>query len=173
MTGRGIVKQKNPPEARLAGSRYSSAHASPGFLYWKVFHMWQREMSAALGPLGLTQTQYSVMATLSNLSGMRSLIRQQELADQLGMDKVMVSEVARRLESKGWLTRQAHPTDSRALCLQVSPSGAAVLGRAIPKVEALDEGFFGAAGSPEQDCLISILSRLMSQAAAFKRFPDG
>jgi hypothetical protein len=36
---------------------------SPGFLLWRLTLRWQREIAAALDPLGLTHVQFVLLAT--------------------------------------------------------------------------------------------------------------
>jgi DNA-binding MarR family transcriptional regulator len=55
---------------------------------------------------------------------------------------MMVSKVLRTLEDKGFISRQEHPTDTRAKIITLTDSGAAVLQEALKVVEEADIAFF-------------------------------
>jgi DNA-binding MarR family transcriptional regulator len=55
---------------------------------------------------------------------------------------MMTSQVLRTLETRGLVSRTAHPTDSRARQLAVTAAGSALAGRAIAAVEDADRSFF-------------------------------
>jgi DNA-binding MarR family transcriptional regulator len=45
------------------------------------------------------------------------------LAEGLGRDRTTTSRLIESLERKGWVERKVHPTDRRAVCVVVTPSG--------------------------------------------------
>ena len=59
---------------------------------------------------------------------------------------MMASQVLRRLEAKGLVSRGADPSDSRAMIVALTGDGRARLTAALPDVEAADEVFFSALG---------------------------
>lgn len=130
------------PQKKLAHSIYETDHASPGLLFWRAFFNWQRLIRAALEPHNLTQGQYAVLAALYFIGSDESVVTQQNIADQLAMDKMMVSDVVKSLLKKGLLNRKSHPEDARAKALSITPQGKAVLRKSVPIVEAVDEKFF-------------------------------
>ena len=128
---------------KLDGSIYESAEASPGFLFWKAYNAWTRLIRLELETVDLTQVQYSILATVNYLGSTEENISQQDIANTLSMDKMMVSDVAKTLEKKKLLSRRPHPSDGRAVCLHLSPEARQKLKQAVPLVEAADEEFFG------------------------------
>ena len=92
---------------KLENSKYKEAKASPGFLFWKTFNSWQRLIRESLEPLGLTQVQYSILAATSYLESAEH-VTQQNVSDQLSMDKMIVSDVVKTLEKRNFLTRKPH-----------------------------------------------------------------
>ena len=111
---------------------------SPGFLLWHVTLRWQRDVSAALSPLGLTHVQFVLLASAWWLNTHGDEPSQAALAAQAGTDVKMASQVIRALERKGLITRDVDPADSRARRLVVTPAGADLAPRAIEAVEAVD-----------------------------------
>jgi DNA-binding MarR family transcriptional regulator len=155
--------RKNSPS--LEGSAYQNAQASPGFLFWKAFNIWNKLIRAEIENLGLTQAQYSILATISYLSSANSNISQQDIANHLSMDKMMVSDVTKTLEKKLFLKRQRHPTDGRAFCLHLTPQARKILATAIPAVESVDRLFFEQLQAPQLKLFSAALSALIDSAA--------
>ncbi len=145
---------------RLENSIYSQAEASPGLLFWRAFHRWQKLVRAELEKLELTQAQYSILAAVSYLRSEDKLVSQQQVAEQLSMDKMMVSDVVKTLRGKKLLGRKAHPEDGRAYTLHLTPEANRLLQKAVPAVESTDEAFFQKISSEERRRLIEILKSL-------------
>ena len=129
----------------------------PGFLLWRVTLRWQRDIAAALGPLGLTHVQFVLLACTYWLNEQGLDPNQATVAEQAGTDVKMTSQVIRTLEAKGLLTREVDPADSRARRLRVTPEGAELAPRAMAAVEQADAAFFEPVATKE---VISMLSRL-------------
>ena len=100
----GDADFKGQRNRKLENSKYKEAKASPGFLFWKRFNSWQRLIRERLEPLGLTQVQYAILAATSYLESAEH-VTQQNVSDQLSMDKMMVSDLVKTLEKRNLLTR--------------------------------------------------------------------
>jgi len=111
---------------------------SPGFLLWHVTLRWQREVAAALKPLGLTHVQFVLLASTWWLNTHAQHPTQAALAAHAGIDVKMTSQVIRVLEQKGLVTREVDAVDTRARRLVVTEAGTALAPRAIKAVEAVD-----------------------------------
>ena len=129
-------------------SDYDSAAESPGFLLWQVTNLWQRQMRAVLKDVDLTHVQFVLLASLAWLCrDDRAVVSQSALALHARIDVMMTSQVLRTLEQKGFIARVAHPHDTRANALSVTPQGTQLAQRAIQLVEAADRRFFGPLGA--------------------------
>ncbi|SED21828.1 MarR family winged helix-turn-helix transcriptional regulator [Streptomyces sp. TLI_105] len=115
---------------------------SPGFLLWHATLRWQRDIAAALAPLGLTHVQFVLLACAWWLNTQGEHPNQLALARQAGTDVKMTSQVLRTLEGKGLVEREVDPADTRAKRLRVTDAGAALAPRAIEAVERVDAEFF-------------------------------
>ncbi|MDH6543615.1 MarR family winged helix-turn-helix transcriptional regulator [Streptomyces lavendulae] len=115
---------------------------SPGFLLWHATLRWQRDIAAALAPIGLTHVQFVLLACAWWLNGQGEHPNQLALARQAGTDVKMTSQVLRALEQKGLVEREVDPADTRAKRLRVTEAGAELAPRAIAAVEAADAEFF-------------------------------
>jgi DNA-binding MarR family transcriptional regulator len=130
------------------GTRFAGGPGeSPGFLLWRVTAAWQRAITAALVPLGLTHVQFVLLACAWWLGHDGDLPNQAQVAAQAGADVKMASEVFARLEAKGLVTRETDPRDSRAKSVAVTADGVALAKRAVRVVEDADARFFGALDS--------------------------
>ena len=110
-----------------------------GYLLWRVTMKWRTEVDRALGPLGLTHAQYTLLASLYRLSRANTVPSQRELADFTGLDPIYVSKLVRALEGSGLVDRTQHPADSRAMQLRLTAEGVDVARAAIDLVHALQQ----------------------------------
>jgi DNA-binding MarR family transcriptional regulator len=96
---------------------------STGFLVWHLSLRWQVQLSRALAPLGITHTDYAVLASLHGLARAGIRPSQRELADVSGLEPMYVSKRARALEAAGLVERRPHPADPRANELSLTDRG--------------------------------------------------
>jgi hypothetical protein len=74
---------------------------STGFLVWHLSMRWRMAMNRALSPLGLTSSQYGVLASLYAFSDGGARPRQRELADFAGLEPMHVSKLIRAFGASG------------------------------------------------------------------------
>ena len=136
-------------------------HESPGLLLWRSTLAWQRRISAALVPYGLTHAQFVILAStwwLSAVSGESP--SQRRIADHAGTDAMMTSQLVRKLEQRGYLRRSRDAADARAFVVMVTDEGAALAAEAVAVVERIDQEFFAGA-EPAQ--LLPVLRHLANR----------
>ena len=131
---------------------------SPGFLLWHVTLRWQREIAAALTPLGLTHVQFVLLAATWWLNSHGEDPNQLSVARQAGTDVKMTSEVLRRLEAKGLIVRTVDAADTRARRIQVTERGGELALAVVAAVEGVDAAFFQA--TPDSAALLAMLRPL-------------
>lgn len=124
-------------------TEFQEPNDNPGFLLWRVTNAWQREIRSALEPLNLTHVQFVLLASLAWLGERGQNISQVQLARHSSTDVMMVSDVLRALEGKGFIQRGPHPSDARAKVLHMTPEGLALINQAVVRVEAVDKAYFG------------------------------
>ncbi|MCX4736245.1 MarR family winged helix-turn-helix transcriptional regulator [Streptomyces sp. NBC_01363] len=117
----------------------ASEGPTPGFLVWRLSMKWRVAVDRAVGPLGLTHAQYSLLGSLLGMqqSGLRP--SQRRLADHTGLEPLYVSKLARALESAGLVERTTDPDDTRAVQLSLTEEGRTVALRAVDVVRELLE----------------------------------
>lgn len=113
--------------------------ASTGYLLWHLSLRWRVALDRALAPLGLTSSQYGVLASLYGLSRTSSRPSQRELANFSGLEPMHVSKLIRALERAGLVERVANPDDTRAVQLNVTARGVEVVTTARMTVIELED----------------------------------
>lgn len=81
-------------------SVHKTADDSPGFLLWRVYFVWKRNIEAALAPYDLTHVQFVLLAAIGYLAKDGSVVSQRDLAQFTACDVTMTSQVVRGLEKK-------------------------------------------------------------------------
>lgn len=120
----------------------SSAWDKLGFLLWHATLEWQRQVSQALKPLGLTHAQFVLLAGTCWLDERVGSPSQRELADHAGTDAMMTSQLVRTLEREGLLERFGDDHDARVKRLRATAEGARLAREAVAIVEAVDRAAF-------------------------------
>jgi MarR family transcriptional regulator, transcriptional regulator for hemolysin len=90
-----------------------------GFLMHDVSRLRRTVFDEVMRPLGVTRSQWWVLANLSRNDGMF----QSELANLLDMGKVGLGGLVDRLEASGLAQRRAHKSDRRINNVFLSPKG--------------------------------------------------
>ncbi|RXG99404.1 MULTISPECIES: MarR family transcriptional regulator [Bradyrhizobium] len=80
-----------------------------GYLIHDVSRLRRMMFDRALAPLGITRSQWWVLAFISRKDG----LPQVQLANELDVGKVAVGALIDRLETSGFVIRQADPVDRR------------------------------------------------------------
>ena len=129
---------------------------STGFWLHQAALAWRAELDARLRPLGLTPTQFLLLASTGWLEHLGEQPTQQDVAHQAGADRMMTSKVVRALEERGLLRRDVDSSDARVLRLALTPTGRELTRAATGIARDVDSGFFG----PEPAALRASLRRL-------------
>ncbi len=137
---------------------FSEPEENTGYLLWQVSMGWQLRMNQQLKTVGLTITQFSLLASLHWLTRQGELITQQQVANYAHTDKMMTSKVLQTLERKKLIIRASHSEDNRARQLMLTDEGYALLSQANQIVEQVDVSFFGPVRADK-----TIFDRLMQQ----------
>lgn len=124
--------------------RHERADDSPGFLLWKVTALWQTRIATTLEPLGLTQTQYAILASLRWFEECGEQPTQRHLVEHARLDKMTLSKAIRKLEGAGLVSRHACPHDARATEVRFTARGRRTVEKAVVSVEEADAQFFAA-----------------------------
>lgn len=130
---------------------FVKAEESSGFLLWQVTTLWQRGIKKALEKHKLTHAQFVLLASLLWLSKQKGNVTQIDLSNHSKVDPMTTSTVLRTLQTKGFLGRQEHASDTRAKVVMLTPAGIATVKQAVKTVEQFDKDFFSILGSKQND----------------------
>jgi DNA-binding MarR family transcriptional regulator len=143
--------------------KFDDANDSAGFLLWKMTALWQQELNQRLALYELTQTQYAILASLRWLQMTKAgSITQTALVEHSKVDKMTLSKAIRKLEAKEVVYRFSSAVDHRAVCVDFTDSGNALIEQAIVTVENADEVFFSGLSTDD----LSRFKHLMIQVIA-------
>lgn len=107
-----------------------------GFLVHDVARLRRTVVDKALKPLGVTRSQWWVLANLSRYSDEGMM--QTELANAMDIGKVALGGMLDRLEVNGYIERRPDPADRRAKRLTLTPAGASLLAAVEHRAAALN-----------------------------------
>jgi DNA-binding MarR family transcriptional regulator len=104
---------------------------------------WQRTINAALKPVGLTHSQFLVLAALDHVQrAAGDAVNQHMIALDAGLDDATTSAILRALDSRGLIDRGPTDGDARAWRVIVSSTGHSTLRKAVPLVDAAARRFY-------------------------------
>lgn len=129
-----------------------------GFLIHDVSRLRRTVVDKALGPLGITRSQWWVLANLSRDEGTGMM--QTELARLLDIGKVALGGLLDRLECNGYIVRRPDPVDRRAKRVELAPAGAKLLASIQDQAAALNREMMAGISADEIAAMEDILSRM-------------
>lgn len=118
-----------------------------GFLIHDVSRLRRIVVDRALKPLGITRSQWWVLAFLSRHDGMT----QTSLASDLDLTKVAIGGLLDRMEASGYVERRADPNDGRARRVHLTKAGIALVSTIRENVEAVEVGILAKIPETELD----------------------
>lgn len=107
-----------------------------GFLLHDVSRLRRNVVDRALKPLGVTRSQWWVLAFLSRRDGMAQVT----LADELDLGKVALGGLIDRLEASGLLERRGDREDRRVKRVFLTPTGVKLLTKIRVQVKGAEDG---------------------------------
>ncbi len=154
------MSSKLSDEERKRISIFGSPENRLGFLLWQVNNLWQKKQQTELKKINLTHVQFVLLASIVWMSIEDKKINQLTLSRFAKTDKMMTSQVIRKLVEKRLIIRYRNPEDSREFILEATENGINLAKRAIKIVEEVDVNFFNSISEQDRKSLVSILLRL-------------
>jgi DNA-binding MarR family transcriptional regulator len=135
-----------------------------GFLIHDVSRLRRIVVDRALKPLGITRSQWWVLAFLSRRDGMT----QTALAADLDLTKVAIGGLIDRMESGGFVERRADERDARARRVYLTRAGQRLVATIRENVDIVETEILSAVDEDELDqaarVLVKIKGRLLDIA---------
>ena len=90
----------------------------------------------------LNHSQFVIMTSIHWLTLHNDEVTQVSLAQHTKMETMNVSQILKSLQSKNYIIRREHPTDTRAKIVFLSSTGEQLIKQAIVDVDIVDKNFF-------------------------------
>ncbi|MFN4134675.1 MAG: MarR family winged helix-turn-helix transcriptional regulator [Novosphingobium sp.] len=127
-----------------------------GFLIHDVSRLRRIVVDRALKPLGLTRSQWWVLAFLSRRDGMT----QTALAADLDLTKVAVGGLIDRMEAGGFVERRADERDARARRVYLTRAGQKLVSTIRESVDAVEADILATVTEDELDAAAAVLVKI-------------
>ena len=127
-----------------------------GFLVHDVSRLRRVVIDRALKPLGITRSQWWVLAFLSRRDGMT----QTALAADLDLTKVAIGGLLQRMEAAGIVIRKSDDSDARIRRVFLTREGARLVGKIRRQVEDVEKEILGPSTDDELAITVIALRRM-------------
>ena len=142
-----------------------------GFLIHDVSRLRRTVVDNALRPMGVTRSQWWVLANLSRHNGKGMM--QTELAKVMDVGKVTLGGLIDRLEASGLVKRQADPTDRRAKRVVMTPKGIKLLADIQVVATEVNGRIMNGIGRNDVTRAETVLYKMKQQLIAMDAVPGG
>jgi DNA-binding MarR family transcriptional regulator len=140
-----------------ATAPFDIAHA-PGHLIRRAQQIAVAEFARATAELDVTPVQFAFLSAMRDTPG----VDQITLAKQVAFDAATSGSVIGRLETKGWVRREADTQDRRRKLLFVTPAGAAALAGMNAAVEQAQRNMLAPLAAKDQEVFMRLLAQLVA-----------
>ncbi len=117
--------------------------------------------------IDLTSVQFAALTAVQAAPG----VDQATLAGLIAYDRVTIGGVVDRLVAKGLLDRRVSARDRRARVLELSDAGRALLARAMPVSDAVQEDILAGVPPEARDGFVALLRQATDAGNAHSRAP--
>ena len=108
-----------------------------GFAIWKLSLAYQRQVESALRAIGLTHTQFAILALAGWLNFRQEQVSHRDIAKLSGVQVAQVSLMVKALRAKKLLMQRIGVGDTRVRLVTVTPLGVKLLSNAFPMMTDL------------------------------------
>ncbi len=122
----------------------------------RAYQAFEAYSATHIRTLGLTPSQFDIVATLGNTDGMSF----KQLGERTLITKGTLTGVVDRLQARNLVRRIASPSDGRSQIVQLTRKGESFFKRVFPAHVSHVDRAFTALSQPELDQMKSVLSRL-------------
>ena len=142
-----------------------------GFLIHDVSRLRRTVVDKALKPMGVTRSQWWVLANLSRHDG--GGMMQTELAKVMDVGKVTLGSLIDRLEATGLVKRLADPKDRRAKRVVTTPKGVKLLADIQVIAKVVNARIMNGIVKGDITTTENVLSKMKQQLISMDAVPGG
>lgn len=121
-----------------------------------AYGLLHRQSNASLARFGVTVDQFVLLALLAEEDG----VTQQELVRRASSDANTIRAMLVRMQERGLVAREPHPTDARARSVILTRRGRETLDTLWAASESVRERLMAALTPAEADLLVDLLNRI-------------
>jgi len=154
-------------KAGSSGARRPKPAAKPfrfGFLVHDVSRMRRTLFDDAMRPLGITRSQWSVLAVLSRSK--HEGMMQVEISRFMDLGKVTIGGLIDRLQAQGYVERRMDPADRRARRVYITDKGFEVIAQMQKVGTKLNRSILAGVSREEQRITEETLARVKANIRA-------
>ncbi|SGZ03951.1 MarR family winged helix-turn-helix transcriptional regulator [Moritella viscosa] len=130
---------------------------SIGLQFWKLYTKWNNAIYLKLEPLGLTHTQFVILATIFWCEKENIIPSQSKISTLTSIDKMTLSKALKKLVEDHLVLKKKSKNDNRMFILNLSESGRNLTRKTISIVEGVDEDFFTVLGVEKKNIFSSLV----------------
>ncbi|MDZ7812497.1 MAG: MarR family transcriptional regulator [Ideonella sp.] len=117
---------------------------------------------------GVTPVQFAALQAVANTPG----LDQRSLAARIGLDTSTLANVVDRLETRGWMQRNASPEDKRVRLLSLTHEGEQLLTGVLPDMHRAQERILAPLPKAERKEFMRMLRTLVDANNELSRAPS-
>jgi DNA-binding MarR family transcriptional regulator len=129
------MKQSSQTSETIWDEKYNLSSTSLGFLIWELNNTIELKMNQMLKEFGITRFQFYILQSLVTAKTHDLEFTQNEFANFIHANKMMVSKVLRQMESRELIRRVKNPTDNRSMIISLTNTGSELHQKAMQKVQ--------------------------------------
>jgi DNA-binding MarR family transcriptional regulator len=164
---------KNPQQTRTAAvasdSHMPSSWHVPSFLSYRLRQVCLGIMDEVLAPEDLRPVEYATLTMLDAEPG----LDQRQLAGRLAIDKMSMSQLVDRLESRGLVERRMDPADRCARALHLTADGLGLRRRLQPAALAAQDRILAPLRPQERPVFVHLMARVIEGHRGYARPGNG
>jgi DNA-binding MarR family transcriptional regulator len=115
----------------------------------QIVQLWQNETQILLDKNGLSQPEFTMLASAYSLCTKAKNTTQVNLCNYAGVKQMNASILLRKLQNRKFLSRKEHPIDTRAKTVQLTPLGEQTAAKILNEIEEINKHFFQLSKSDE------------------------
>jgi DNA-binding MarR family transcriptional regulator len=146
---------------------FTSLWNRPGFLIRRLHQIHVAMFLEECDDFNITPVQFGVLTVLNG----QGALDQVTISNQLGVDRVTVADVLRRLEGRGLLERPISTTDKRAKLATITAEGETFVEAVQTRMILAQRRFVEPLSEEENDTLMTLLTKLMEANNDASRAP--
>ncbi len=153
-------------QAILDASALRGPENSVGFWIWRMSLAYQNQVESVLRDLDLTHLQFLILVLSGWLNVTAPPVHQSDLVAISGVKAAQVSLMIKALKAKGLISQTMSTSDTRARVIVLTPEGIGQLGRAAPRMTALQQRIWP--GGAETSALLDLVKATLRRIDAVR-----